>query len=257
MKTVISPCLSISGFACNGKTTLIQKCIVQGWYVFEEPVRYPLTSLQFLCRDLNIYEYPQIYQGSILGCSLYALHELIKLKFHSKFINLIVSDRNLIDVLSFSILKGVLTKKECQSFLSELLKEINDAWTVVDDLVIPIFDVVYHIQACTEEDFINENCLSDIRKSTITSDVDYFISQGIEFDEIFEELITYTLELQNSYDYQILLIDKYQYLKQLPNETYSAFLNRVHSFIIQDIEKIERYFQYEIKNYFNASGDEK
>ncbi len=185
---------SISGFACDGKTSLINKLSSYG-IIFTEHVG---KSLNFGQNVLNIGDDFLSLQMTVMNIEI---DRIIFIQKNIKRLDpYIFLDRNLIDTIIFTLYH--IKKRKIKFYPPNFIDNI--CTHLVDNVEsFPIFDKIFLIKPCQDKDFINQTCIRDDRIKTI--DIDDFINSGKFY---YDKYLTTYDKLQNiNYCKELIEID--------------------------------------------------
>ena len=195
--------VAFSGFACNGKTTLIKtiagvlKCSLRNTEVItmDETARkvYQYSQSYFNTKDESA------FQLSILSAELERIFLTTKFllndgilwlpKFEEKDV-IILFDRSIFDNIAFSVAKNIISLQTAEEILSLIQKEIDFRYQLLF-LCPPVYSA----------DFINK-CLSDnVRNQTLPSTVDAFLKLQTAYYETLNHLME---KAENMLSYSVI-----------------------------------------------------
>ncbi len=176
---------SISGMACDGKSTLIKTLGEQtdGSFIFLEHVG---GTLEF---SKNVIGNPDDFINLQSTVIMTEIQRIQFLRYNKKLFEnkTIFLDRNVLDTLAFTYYHRYRTKKIknipsklIENFILYIKKHIE---------YFPMYDSIILIEPCKNNDFILKNCLREDRINTIN--IDQFIDDGKYWFKIFVDIYNF------------------------------------------------------------------
>lgn len=189
--------ISFSGFACNGKTTLMKELSSDG-FVFLEHAG--------MCLEIGKDMLLTYDENNLMPfqCSLFST-EIDRIKtwqINRKHMNKnIYCDRNLLDPITFAYYHAERTKKIPNEKIISNLPEVIAKFISKTVDIFPIYDKIFLIKPNEKEEYIYQNCVRKDRLDTINvknfiEDEKWWFNKYLEIYAIFENIIPkYSTEL--------------------------------------------------------------
>jgi len=176
-------CYVFSGFACNGKSTIIQvlkNFIRQDVIVFEETARIVNDVMEeFEDRFDNF-----IFEKEILA-SEHTLHQLLfQLKDEFK---IVLKDRSIFDVLTFMVIRKEVSYSNVFNFLKENYADKKN--------LANIYSKIYFLKGTQDEKFIKKILKSDELRNKTVND---FFNLQCEFENTWFTIVNGYMEETNT-----------------------------------------------------------